>query len=63
MPRQVVYRVRCPTCGEWAQLRVVYAERVDGRRWPMMLSCPNQTSRAHSAPEFSELADLIPPTP
>jgi hypothetical protein len=61
MPRQVTHRVLCPTCSEWAQLRV--AEPFgDFQTAPVvvMFSCVNQTSEEHIPPDDEVLLKLIP---
>ena len=63
MARQVTYRVRCPTCDAWAQLRV--AESLGAGHEPVivMFSCPNQTSEDHPAPSGKALYQLLPEQP
>ncbi len=60
---QVTYRVICPSCGAWAQLRI--AESLGDGTDPVivMFSCPNQTSEAHVAPTGRQLYELLPAHP
>jgi hypothetical protein len=61
MPRQVTYRVRCPTCGAWAQLRVADPfGHIQTDPVIVMFSCRNQTSESHPAPLDEELLKLLP---
>lgn len=58
MEHQFAHRVSCPTCGEFAQLRVAYRDQ-----WPPVVvafSCRNQTSATHVPPTQEELIALIP---
>jgi phage terminase large subunit GpA-like protein len=61
MERTVAYRVVCPSCGEWAQLRVQYVDDHDPTA--IAFSCRNQTERTHLEPPSAELQALIPPFP
>jgi hypothetical protein len=61
VPDQTTYRVRCPACGEWAQLRV--AESFDEAGTTpvvIMFSCVKQTSDDHMVPGDDELLKLLP---
>lgn len=58
MERQFAHRVRCPTCGAWAQLRVAYRDR-----WPptaVMFSCRNQTDESHTPPTREQILEMVP---
>jgi hypothetical protein len=61
VPRQITYRVSCPTCGSWAQLRV--AEPFGGIQTEpviVMFSCPEQTDEDHQPPTDEALIKLLP---
>jgi hypothetical protein len=60
--RQLAHRVRCPTCGAWAQLRLAY--RDDGRPpVPVAFSCVNQTSSSHAPPTREQIMELVAAVP
>jgi hypothetical protein len=61
MPRQTTYRVRCPTCDAWAQLRVADPfGQIQTEPVVVMFSCINQTSEGHPAPIDDHLLKLLP---
>jgi hypothetical protein len=56
--RQFAHRVVCPTCGQFAQLRIAYRDD-----WPpivVMFSCRNQTSASHAPPTREAMLALVP---
>jgi hypothetical protein len=62
--RELTYRVKCPTCRAWSQLRV--AESLADNHPDaviVMFSCPNQTSEDHVIAPDNVLLKLIPAHP
>jgi hypothetical protein len=60
MPRSVSYRVVCPVCGGWAQLRVVPPFGA-GKTEPVIMSftCQNAMIDGHGRPGIKQLRDLL----
>jgi hypothetical protein len=64
MPRETAYRVVCPTCSAWAQLRVAAPfGHVQTAPVVVLFSCPNQVGEDHKRPSDEELLMLVPETP
>jgi hypothetical protein len=61
VPNQTTYRVTCPTCGSWAQLRVAESFGDQSRELVVvMFSCIGQTHQGHVVPSDAELLNLLP---
>jgi hypothetical protein len=61
VPRQTAYRVVCPTCSAWAQLRVADPlGQAQTAPVVVMFSCPNQISEDHKRPGDEDLLMLLP---
>ncbi len=61
MPRATAYRIMCPTCSAWAQLRVAEPfGKVQTQSVVVLFSCPNQLSEDHKRPRDEELLILVP---
>jgi hypothetical protein len=61
MPREITYRVTCPTCGSWAQLRVADPfGKIQTEPVVVMFSCIRQTEDDHETPTDALLLKLLP---
>ena len=60
MPTEVTHRVRCPSCGEWAQLRVAHTIGDGIAPVVVMFSCLGQTREDHVIPSEHDLLTLMP---
>lgn len=56
----ITYRVQCPSCGSWAQLRV--ADPIGPQTAPVVVlySCLGQMDETHVMPGDAELLKLLP---
>ena len=61
MRKSVAHRMRCPSCGSWAQLRVAYPITEASGRAPVVVlySCLGETSEGHIRPTDAELLTLV----
>jgi hypothetical protein len=61
VPRQTAYRIVCPTCSAFAQLRIADPfGQVQVEPVVVLFSCPNQLSEEHKRPLDDDLLMLVP---
>jgi hypothetical protein len=57
MHKAIALRVTCPTCGQWAQLRMI--DRAEDRPTVISFSCRDQVERSHPIPSSAQLTALL----
>jgi hypothetical protein len=59
--RETAYRIICPLCGGWAQLRIADPfGRVQTEPVIVMFACVNEMDDGHGRPTHNQLRALLP---